>query len=1073
MLLTLAGLSSVTAQTVTGSLVGHVEDESGGAVAGARVVATEITRGTMRETTTNEEGNYTISSMDPGTYRVEVEQQSFKKFIRDKAEVTINTTVRVDARLEVGGLAETVQVSGEQPILQTDRADLNLQIQHTQVENLPLSADRNYQSLLALVPGVTEPAVVGSSFGNPVGSLKYQVNGMNERYNNEQLDGTINNITNVTSQLAIVPPAEAIEVVDVSTNAYDAEQGRAAGGVVNVQIKSGTNQFHGSAFYFNTNSALGARNTISTLAKPHTNLTQFGFTIGGPIVKDKTFFFADYQGGRDRKGQNGLLSVPTQAFRNGDFSALLSRPTPIIIYDPATGTASGSNRTAFAGNKIPVGRISPVAQKILAMLPLPNRPGDTANYETTGTVAQNRNAFDIKVNHTFSESTTAFARYSFFKGLTSDPPAFGDLGGPTTANGSTAAIGPSKNQGATLNLTHTFSPTLITEARFGLVRVLIEGNSPIDPGLGAAVGISNPDAPNFFNQGLPRISISGYSFLGALNTLPFKIAETSTNYVNIWTKQSGNHSIRFGADVRDLILNKYQANSGAPRGEFSFTTGVTAGNSGATSSANAFASFLLGLSQTTTNTEVTQLSGYRQRQYFFFAQDRWQATPKLTINYGLRWEIYPYATVPHAGDQSSYDPATDKVLVAGYGNINKQLNVNTDYKDFAPRFGIAYRLDDKTVIRSGYGISYIPLSINQLVGSQYPAQILLTVAGANSKLAAGNIANGVPSVPLVDVSSGVISVPGNIAVNPINTNSRRGYVQTYNFTVEREFLGFAGTVSYVGSRGTRLPGTLNINAATTSSNADRPFAKLFGRTADVLVNDFMLSSSYNALQAKLQRRFGRSSLITAAYTWSKSLDYTDAFALQNDINIDANRGPSTFDRTHNFVFSHVTNLPFGKGERFLQNGLGSAILGGWQLSGVFTARTGAPVDITGVNLAASKFAGTANKPNVTGPSQILGGTGPGQLWFDTSVFVEPVAGTFGNVGRNTMRGPGYVNYDATLARSFALGERMQLQFRATAFNLTNTAHFDVPDGTFTANTFGQITSSFGERRVRFGLRLTF
>jgi len=290
------------AQTVTGSLVGHIEDATGGAIPGARVVITDVNRSTSREIITDDEGNYSLSSLDPGIYRVEVQQANFKKHVRENVEVAINTTVRVDAQLEPGGVSEVVQVEAEQVQLKTDRADVSTQITREQVEELPLSPDRNYQSILDISPGVTEAADVGSAFGNPNGSTTNRINGQNERYNNFQLDGTINNQTNVISQTAIVPSADAIQVVDISTNSYDAEQGRAAGGVVNVQIKSGTNRFGGSAFGFHTNSALKARNTLSTLDKPETKLTQFGGTFGGPIIKDKTFFFVSYQGGRDRRG---------------------------------------------------------------------------------------------------------------------------------------------------------------------------------------------------------------------------------------------------------------------------------------------------------------------------------------------------------------------------------------------------------------------------------------------------------------------------------------------------------------------------------------------------------------------------------------------------------------------------------------------------------------------------------------------------------------------------------------------------------------------------------------------------
>ncbi len=1070
-------IGTAATQTVTGSLVGHIEDVNGGSVPGARVVITDVERGTSRDTVTNEEGNYTLSSLEPGVYRVEIEGQNFKKFVSARSEVAINTTVRVDAKLEPGGATETVEVSGEQALLKTDRGDLSTQITREQVEELPLSPDRNFQSLLELVPGASEPAASGSAFGNPGGALTNSFNGQNNRYNGYQLDGTINNQTNVTSQIAIVPPPDAIQIVDVSTNAYDAEQGRATGGVVNVQIKSGTNDLHGTAFYFNSNSALRARNTLSTLNKPTTNLTQFGFTLGGPIRRDKTFFFGDYQGGRDRRGQEGLFTVPTQDFRNGNFAA-----STTAIFDPATGT-SASNRTQFrfngVNNVIDPARISPVARNILARLPLPNRPGLTNNYEAATKFSQNRDSFDIKINQRFSDRTEGFVRYSYFKAFTSDPPAFGILGGPPSGLGgstATAAIGPARDQSASINLTHTLSSTLVTELRGGFVRVLITGDTPTEADLATQVGIPGINTGDFFTPGIPRITISGFDFLGAAATVPFKIAETSYNIVNNWTNVRGNHTIRFGADVRDLILNPLQSRAQNPRGEFGFTTGPTSRTNVTSSSSNAFAAFLLGLAATGTRTTVQQEGGYRQRQYFFYAQDRWQVNPKLTINYGLRYELYPFAIVPNPGDQSRYDINTNQLLIAGYGSVNKQLNVKTPHNNFAPRLGIAYRLDDKTVLRGGYGISYIPFAVNSLNPGNFPAQP--TVQPPTGVFGFFDVSRGFATPPVLDVSSGVIPAPNTLVFAYYNPNPRRGYTQSFNLTFQRDIRGFVAEAAYVGNLGTRLPGLRNINAAPPriggARATDRPLAATFGRTADTQIIDFMLSTSYHALQAKIERRFSRGSKLTVSYTFSKSLDYTDAFTIPNPLDDSRNRGLSPFDRKHNFVVSHVIRLP-GRGNNLLdKNGLRlGGILGGWQLNGVFSARSGTPIDITGVNLTENRPLGFTNRPNVISQPNILGGTGGGALFFDTSVFVEPAPGTLGNVGRNTVRGPKFFNYNASIFRNFTLGERLRMQFRAEGFNVTNTPHFNDPSGNFTSANFGRITTSFGERQIRFGLRFLF
>ncbi|MBA4124409.1 MAG: TonB-dependent receptor [Acidobacteria bacterium] len=1081
---------SVAAQTVTGSLVGHVEDSAGAVVPGARVVVTEVSRGTTREITTNGEGNYSIGSVEPGIYRVEIEQANFKKFIRENVEVAINTTVRVDTTLEAGAISEIVQVEEEQVQLKTDRADVSTQITSEQVEELPLSVDRNYQSVLDISPGVTEAASVGSAFGNPNGSTTNRINGQNERYNNFQLDGTINNQTNVISQTAIVPPPEAIQVVDVSTNAYDAEQGRAAGGVINVQIKSGTNRFRGSLFAYNTNSAFKAKNAISTRAQPNTNLNQFGFTFGGPIIKDKTFFFGDYQGVRNRVGQNVLLSVPIAAYRNGDFSS-----SSALIYDPGVnGQATPSSRPQFAGNIIPQNRINPAARAILARLPLPNLPGLINNYEASGSLIQDRNSFDIKVNHNFSEATTAFVRYSFFKSFTSDLPLFGALGGPPSTPGSTtASTGPGKNQSVSANVTHVFSPKLITEFRFGYVRVHISGDVPSEENLATTFGIPGINLGDFFSSnGIPRITGTGYETLGILGTLPFDIKESSYNIVNNWTRIAGNHTIRFGADIRKLRLDKQQA-TGNPRGQFTFSGGLTARSGTGTSAVNGLAAFLLGLPQAVERTTVVNLGGYITPQYFFFAQDRWQVNPKLTVNYGLRYEIYPYPSGINPGDQSYYDPATNKALISGFGPNDDRINIKTQYTNFAPRLGIAYRLDDKTVIRTGYGVSYVPITVNTLANQNYGSQINVSFAGTNTNVApvaAGNtitLSTGIPPAQIIDLTSGVVTPPGNVVVGAVNPNAKRGYIQSYNFTVERDLFGFVTSVGYVGSRGTRLPGTQNLNGFGPGGTvADRPFNRLYGRTVDVLLSDFMLSNSYHSLQARVDKRFKQiGGRITVAYTLSRSTDYTSAFSVRNFLDIDSNRGPSDFDRKHNLVISHVIR-PFGKGGRlFDENGLRwRGLLGGFTLSGIFAARTGTPVDILGSTAAGTVTSGiNFNRPNQTGPVRILGGLGPGQQYFDRDVFVNPAPGTFGNVGRNSLRGPHYINYNATLARTFSFGERFRLQAQMTAFNVTNSPHFNEPSGTFnpssttnlfsSTSSFGQSTSTFGERQIRFGLRFLF
>ena len=534
-----------------------------------------------------------------------------------------------------------------------------------------------------------------------------------------------------------------------------------------------------------------------------------------------------------------------------------------------------------------------------------------------------------------------------------------------------------------------------------------------------------------------------------------------------------NHSIRWGVDLRNQIMNKYQA-GGDTRGTMNFAAGMTSTTGAGTGDPNSVASFLLGLPGSISRTAVEQLGGFRQRSYYFFLQDRWQVGSKLTLNYGLRYEIMPFATAANPGDQSSYNPNTNQVMMAGYGSINKQLNVNTDYKDFGPRLGAAYRAFSKTVVRAGYGISFNPLPVNQLSAANYPSQLNLQISGPNSYQPAGSLAAGFSIVPLVSVSSGIVSAPGNLAMAIFNVSGRRGYVQSLNFTIEQEIAGWVISNSYVASLGTRMLGSYNVNAAPPgSTQADLPLNKLYGRTAATTYYDYMLSSDYHAYQLSAKRTMRKFGIVTVAYAYSKSLDYADNWALNYDLNVDVNRGYSSVDQPHNLTVSHVTNLPFGKGQRYLQQGIASQVLGGWRIGGIFAARTGTPINITGVKVAADNSVGTTNRPNVLSTPAILKGVGPGLTWFDTSVFAEPAAHTLGDVGRNTVFGPGYLNYSASLSRIFPIKERMRLMINAAAFNLTNSSHYSNPSGTFSSGSFGRITASYNERQVRLGARIEF
>src|SRR5262245_212648 len=599
------GAATVSGQAVTGSIVGSVTDASGAAIAGAKVIIAETSTGIARTATTNSEGGYVMPYLQPGIYRIEVEKTGFKKSTVNDVRLATGQSVRVNLTLEVGQITEVAEVTSQAPLLQTESADISQSFEAKKISELPLNG-RNFQSLMALVPGVVPSNSQVGIFDNPQGTQFLQVNGQNNSANNYQIDGVDNNEP-LLGLVVQIPPAEAIQQFSISTSNYDAEFGRAVGAVVNVTTRPGTNQYHGSLFEFHNNSAfkarnffqfVGARNSDGKLKTPNAIKNQFGGTFGGPIRKNRTFFFGDYQGQYQRIGRVAMVqTVPTQAFRDGDFSAL---PAASIIWDPAS-SADPTLRTAFDGNKIPSGRISPVALNILKFLPLPNLSGLTNNYLPPAIpFSLNTHAFDARVDHQFSEQMTSFAKYNYFQSLMSDPGVFGDAAGPTaTGDGNALGSGKGRNQVVTLNLTRSFSTTLTTEARFGFTRYFINAQGPgNDQELSKAVGINGSNEPDPAHKGLALIAIEGYPVFGMSTNMPTINADNIFNWVNNWTKVSGSHTFKWGGDIRRFRMDRLQiqgTSSFGPRGRFNFNSGVAL-KQGAPTQPNTFANAFARLS---------------------------------------------------------------------------------------------------------------------------------------------------------------------------------------------------------------------------------------------------------------------------------------------------------------------------------------------------------------------------------------------------------------------------------------------------------------------------------------------
>ena len=764
------------AQAIRGTLLGAVTDQTGGALPGVTVVITEQGTNVSRDTVTNETGNYTFPNLVDGTYSVKAELSGFKTVMRKDVRVAVNTSIRIDLALEVGAMEETVTVTSEVPLLQTDRADTGRMIESIQVTAMPLGFNRNFQGLMTTVPGASRPYKPHSEFFNSQDSLSSEVNGQSRLANNVQIEGVDNNQR--TGLLTIlIPPAEAIDQVSISTSNYDAEFGRAAGAVTSVTLKSGTNNFRGSGFWFFNNestNSLPASTYFSTVrTKPDTSYNQVGFTIGGPIKQNKIFFFGDYQYTRDILGSVQRYVVPTEAFRRGDFSA-----APTLVYDPATGDASGNGRTAFAGNQIPANRISPIALALIDQIPLPNLPGvalGQPNYQVNSQREKLGHSFDVKFNWAVSDNDQLSYRLSFQQPQVVQLPAegYGDWGGPL--GGGFMATGTTNMYSSAINWTRTLSNTFIVETRGGLSYYRNEAlHTAYGQDLAQQVGINGVNLDDW-TSGPTTVTINqGFTnpALGYVNSLPWDRWEKTWQFASTATKLWGNHTVKFGADWRsnsDMLLQT-QDNQG-PRGGFTFNASQSASPTDSASQsglANSFASFLLdrpgGMAR---DLKVIDEPGTKHWATFLFVHDKWQLSKRVTLDLGLRWEYYdPFVGLSGQGSLSNYDPALNALRVTGYGSNDDDLGVEKDLNNWNPRLGLTYRLDEKTVLRAGYGASTTPFPDNSYAFN-FPVKQNNSFSAPNSYSAAGSMAAGFPAPIVADIpSDGIIPAGTRGPVEP-------------------------------------------------------------------------------------------------------------------------------------------------------------------------------------------------------------------------------------------------------------------------------------------------------------------
>jgi hypothetical protein len=1119
------------AQAVSGTIVGTVTDAGGAAVTNAQVTIVLTGQQTTHSTVTNESGNFTEPDLPSGTYTVTVTAAGFKTETRENIAVITNTTARVDVTLAAGSASETVTVTAAPPLLQTDRADISTNLEQRQIANLPLTSGNSFQSLLNTVPGMAPIVFNNSQFFNANNDLSVNANGQSSYVNLYQIEG-IDDDQRTGIHIILVPSAAAIANVDITTNNFEAEFGRAVGTVVNLTLKSGTNSFHGSVFQNMENNGVNARNYFQTARNGRLVYNYTGASIGGPIVKDKLFFFGDFLRVSDHEETSYTTNIPFYNVQGGNLN--LSGYSG-QVYDPNTGDVAdchqggptsancGQGRTPFAGNIIPLSNpgVSPVAVTVFSKLDqLARNPQDnlvSAKY-IAGTTTNNYSAnlpfhkdvwsYDITSDYTITEKDHLRGRFSHQAINTYQAPIFGSfLGGPAGSGGFEAS-GTAAAYSTGFNYDHVFSPTLFTEGRVGVAH-LRNSAEQTDYGKNDARELGIPgNGPNgtdntLTSSGQVAFQVNnfvgngegaGNPLIGYSQSLPWLRAESNIDFANNWTKVIGNHAVKFGADIRRVRDDLLQGNNNAAAGTFYFSEnqtsapGATAFNGAVTGQANDFASVLFDVPYQVGQDTNSTFPCYRQTWLFFFVADKWQATSKLTIDLGLRYELYPPATPRKAGGFVSYNPANNQLVLAGEDGNPSNIGMQTDYRNVAPRLGLSYRATPTTVVRGGFGVSYVPF-VDNTYAYNYPIKTstyyTFTPTDGPALNPAGGVVNfttGVPATPTVAFGSdGTLTesaANGTIGLANlyIPLNFKNAYVSSWNAVVQQA-LPFDSSfqIAYVANHGTRIDVAQNINLPSIygQSASYDPLKLAFGKTAAVTQYFLGTSTNYQSLQAQLAHRFSRGLAFNSAFTWGKAQGYVtggqDGALLFFAGPPHRNYAVVDFDRKVNFAQTVIYDLPAGRGHQYFSQGPLLYALGGWRVSAVVQAVTGLPFTVT----STSATSGTTQTADLVAPFQVthnVNGAGTA-TWFNPASFAaaakctaysatNPVPCALGNTGRNQFRGPAYVSDNVSLSKAFPIYRESNLEARFDAFNMTNTPAFGLPTTSIGSN-LGKITGTLG------------
>ena len=1065
--------AAASAQVTTGDIIGRVIDSGGNGVPAAVVVVTNTETGASRQFTTSDAGEYSFPMLSPGRYRLQVDRGGFQRFTADVA-LASGDRQRLDARLHVAGIVESVSVSATSTLVQSESATVGFLVARTAIDALPVSG-RNLVNLITIQPGVNDGLPTSLASGNRPDdrrqSSSMSVNGQNDVLNNNLIDGVDNNGRSVGS-IGVRPSMEAVSEVRLQANVYSAEEGRTAGGVVNVVTKSGTNRFAGSSFAFLRNERFDARNFFAPVDEPKPTLRQYqyGGSLGGPIRRDHSFFFGDYERFSSTQGVPFISTVPSERMRTGDFSELLARG--VLIYDPTT-----ASRQPFPGNVIPANRIDAVGHNLLLLYPHPTSSGLANNYKTVRDRTQASHTWDGRVDHQLGSGDTLYARYSGNLVDTFVPGVFAPTGGIETGGAAASFGGPSKTRAdhTHINYLKIFRPTLLAELKAAYLNLRTD-SLPLTFGRNVATALGLPGVnAGPLSSGLPNVPVAGYTTLGDATFLPLLQRNETWQLRATLTAVRGSHDVKWGVGVVDRGFRVAQSNQ--PAGLFTFTRALT--DDGRGGGGDAAAAMLLGFPSQESRINVLVDQHLRTWEIGAFVQDDWRVTAWLTANLGVRYDIFTALT--EADRQlSNLDLQTFRIQVAGDPGVSDSANIPTDYGNVAPRLGAAAKLGRGLVLRGGYGVSYFPSQVGSNAFLRNPPFAFVygpvTSAGASGSRPTIRLSDGLPPPTVPDTSQ----VSGTIFA--VDTGLRPTRIRQYNLILEKQLGAAVAQVGYIGSSGDRLWLSIpNLNYAPPGPGPigpRRPYAALAPNLGTLTYQTSRGVATYDALQLAVHRRAHRGLTLGSSYVWAHGISNAtqpggggapQAYGVIPGAIDTVERSSSDIDIRHRWAMYATYDLPFARDS----SGVRRAFVHGWQLSGIAFWQSGLPFTV--VN--ATPRSNTGVGANGDRPDRICSGHAAHptiDAWFDTSCFVPQPLNTVGNSGRNILYGPPQRRLDLAVAKNVVM-RYGYIQVRVECFNATNTPSFGVPNASLGSPTFGTVTTTANAqpRQMQFAAKYVF